>query len=268
MEIEALQEILREWPKERRYIEKCILLYFGAYFFILFGGVIMFVTIILWIANDMTLQPDSFIMAMAIMGGSALALGLWLSLTSRPISLLVLGIVFCVFGSVLASFYLKEMFQGEIVKPDHIAMNVIMVGLGVVSLLYYPSYKKAFRGRPGREMLKKIYELIKSIKKAKPSEVQDLIEFYISPHYRWKGKLLGEMAFLMAWSTDSILEDVNLLIIGKSDLNIKKLGGKLWLGEDLRASFQIGERRGEGSIFPEMMERYEAWKATEGTQGL
>ncbi|MCK4272904.1 hypothetical protein KAX22_09645 [bacterium] len=107
--------------------------------------------------------------------------------------------------------------------------------------------------KPSEEYLKWIGEVVKSVKKAKVTESDDIIEFrMLKDHSNWKGKLLRQGAiFVEVRERDVLLaktEDIQFVPQGKG------------CGGTSEVSFQIANRTGTGEIPPESFEKYEAWK--------
>lgn len=107
--------------------------------------------------------------------------------------------------------------------------------------------------KPSEEYLKWIGEAVKSVKKAKVTESDDIINFrMLKNHSNWKGMLLKQGAIFVE------VRERDILLAKIEDVNFMPLGAGC--GGTTEVSFQIANRTGAGEIPPESFEKYEAWK--------
>jgi len=102
-----------------------------------------------------------------------------------------------------------------------------------------------------------IEETVAGVRGAAAANTPDIVKIHVDGFFGpevWIGRLSQDHAVFMENS------GIDVVFLKKSDVQFNKQRKSL-VGNQLNASFRLGDRKVKGSISPESYQKYEAWKA-------
>jgi hypothetical protein len=138
-------------------------------------------------------------------------------------------------------------------------IGVMQIAWCVFSIKRYLRFSKTARKKPDSSISSRVDAITESIKKAKPCEAYDLIEFTGS-NSNWKGRLLGEAAALVGVSGLIWKSVSDVAFVSWKDFQIADKG-RYRLSRFRKVHVKMGNRVFNGIMKQESIQRYEqVWK--------
>jgi hypothetical protein len=145
--------------------------------------------------------------------------------------------------------------DGAHAQPRWALIGLLQLFWGVQRIQGFRRFANAFLERPSDNEMQQIEEMVGTIRKARPKESTDIIEFTVEGIHRhvWKARLSGEDAvFVEATGSD-------ILVGTRATVEITTRG-KVMVGRALKADASVGPVRLKGTISPDSYQLYEQWK--------
>ncbi len=198
--------------------------------------------------------------SLVVLGAFLFIEGVWLVAAPRPGGLILDGFALLAVGCWNIFITVMAGALGGEAEGRFVGLGVVQIVWGIQSLVRYRRLMSKAIAKPSEEILKKVDELVGAVTSADIKKDKDVIQFQTKGFTReeaWKARLAGEVGIFVAIIGDEAL------FVRRGEANIASKG-KVLLGKSLKASFQIGGRKFKGTIPPESMQRFEAWKASAG----
>ena len=211
-----------------------------------------------------------------LLGFSLIAEGIWISIKPSPKGFLVDGIFLLILGIwnlvvsindyILWNQYVNRnpLYYVPIPSPAFIIIGISQIGWCIMRIRRYSRFSNVSSEKPDLPISSRVDEIMESVKKAKPTEAYDLIEFTGSGT-NWKGKLLGEIAVLVGVS-GLLRKSVNdAAFVRREDMYIVDKG-RYRLSRFRKIQVRMGTRNFNGLMTQQSMQRYEqVWKTASST---
>lgn len=181
--------------------------------------------------------------------------GIWIITVPKSIGLVVDGFALFVVGTWNILITIANA-SGGIGSHFFAYLGIWQIAWGIQSIIRYKRFSTIPIDKPSDESVKHLNNLVNTIRSAKPEEEPDIVEFEAKnfPNERmWKGKLAQGWAVFIARGGSDVV------FTAKKDVEFVKTG-KALLGKTLKASFKLGTWKMQGSISPELFDRFQAWK--------
>jgi hypothetical protein len=224
-----------------------------------------------------TLADNPLNWILLLLGLSLLAEGVWICIKPSPRGFLVDGIFFFALGTwnIVITIYNLQQYYAILSHyyygyyPASPSSVFVIVGVwqfigGVSRIKRFKRFSGTPHERPSEQLAHRVDELVESVRRAKPFESDDLIEFTDSGDsgsgVKWKGKLNGDAGIFVGVSGTVIKSIYEALFVNRDDVQIL-IKGKVRLRQELKVKVKIGTRSISGIMSPESMQRYERmWK--------
>jgi hypothetical protein len=194
---------------------------------------------------------------LGLIGLFLLVEGIWIVSAPTPIGMIVDGIALLILGSWnIFTTITNSAAGGGNVLHFFAILGVWQIIWGFQSFGRYRRFSAMPMVKPSDETLRQIDDLVNAITKAKAKEQPDLVEFQTTTFtaQTWKGRLSNDSAVFVEGSGQDIV------FARRGDVEFVKQG-KALIGKTLKATFKLRDRQLTGTIAPEFIDRFEAWKA-------
>lgn len=184
-----------------------------------------------------------------------LADGLVFVTTMSPVAMIFDGLVFLIIALWNIGISLLSFSNSE-PQVMWLVVGGFQVYWGIMSFIRYGKFKAALALEPPQPVMQEMAQRIKYIRSASPKRAGDIVTFTTktaSKHYIWKGQLGPEYAVLLANNGEviQVLRRDELLITPEK---------KVLIGKDIKAGFEVGAMKINGTIHPDYLDRYFAWR--------
>lgn len=208
------------------------------------GSIIFGLVAIVW--GLVSIEENPINAGLVLIGAFLLGEGIWLIRSPRPSGVIVDGIALCILG-----------MWNIVVGIAGVARWAVMLGIfqiiwGIKSFGQYHRFSYLSSQKPSEQSLKQVEEIVKSVRKTKPSESESIIELQMDKK-PWKGEITGDVGVFVAIASD----DVIFARRGEVDFTTR---GEVIPGKERKGFIKIGNTTFDGKISPESMGRYESWK--------
>jgi len=203
------------------------------------------------------MQDNPINIVLVLIGGFMLVEGLWVIRAPTPGGLIAEGLVLLTLGAWNIFITIQSIALGAEVSGPWPVLGALQIIWGIHYAVRYHSYADLPPERPSKESLKTVDELVRTITKANPTDAEDIIELETAnfiARQNWKAKLMDNAGVFV----DTRGREV--FVARKEDTELAA-GGKPIGSKKVKVSFRIDDRRMSGTIKPELLDRYEAWKS-------
>jgi len=194
---------------------------------------------------------------LGLIGIFLLVEGIWVVSAPTPTGMIVDGIALLMLGVWNIFTTIANSASNGSDGPHFFAiLGVWQIIWGFQSFGRYKRFSAMPMAKPSDATLKRIDELVKAITKAKATEQSDIVEFQtktFTAQQVWKGRLSDDAAVFVEGSGQDIV------FASRPEVEFVKQG-KVLIGKTLKAKFKLRDREFAGTIAPESMDRFEAWK--------
>ena len=190
-----------------------------------------------------------------LIGFFLLVEGIWVLVSPQPKGFILEAIVFALVGIFNIGISILEiLISGDGASIIWIIVGIVQIGFAINILKLYNRFKEMPIDKPSKETMKDIDSLIKNIKKAKPKDNNNIIQFELGNimKMQWKALLMKEYGIFI-----DIKDEI--LILDKKEV-IFEDKGKVLIGKTRNLQIELGEMQLKGNISPENMERLGLWK--------
>jgi hypothetical protein len=194
-----------------------------------------------------------------LLGVFVFAVGIWCLVLPMPITMIFDGIALILTGvwNIGISIYnAMNAPAGSSPRPMFLVLAIFQLAWGGQRLARYRRFANASSLVPGEQTVRWLDETIKSIGKAKPETDPTIIQFTtqgFSSMQMWKARLLPDLAIVIQANG----QDAMFLPRDQITIAPKK---KVLLGKTMKAQFALGGKKVEGTIAPQWLERFNAWR--------
>jgi hypothetical protein len=222
----------------------------------------------------LTFYGDIFSWLLLLLGFSLIVEGTWICFKPSPKGFLVDGIFLLIIGVwniviTINDFIVWSQLVGRyyyLSTPSvaFITIGVMQIFWSVFSIKRYQRFSKTPSQKPDPNVSSRVDEILESMKKAKPREVYDLIEF-TGANTNWKGRLFGDVAVLAGvsgWIWKSVGD---VAFVPWKDFQIVDKG-RYRLSKFRSVQINMGNRVFNGVMKPEAVQRYQqVWSSGSNT---
>ena len=188
-------------------------------------------------------------------GGLLVGAGLYNVATPRPIGLALAGGLMVLVGCLNIFDAVTAAMAGA-GAPTWATIGVFQIIWGFNEFMRFRRFKNTFESTPPEQVIEQAREMVKDLKKAKPKEETDVLEFVSGGGLGAKQvriRLMPESAFCLIGGGE------DALIVTPDQIDIED-DGKAMIGSARKVKLSVGEREFKGNMSPEYVERFRTWK--------
>ena len=184
-----------------------------------------------------------------------IAAGAWNRIQVHPSGVLINAGVFMLVGLYNIAGNLLGMSGSEAGFGFWARVGVFQIVWGIQTLARYPRFAREVKGRPEEPDLRWMEDAIREVRKGKPRESSNLIELITHRPTLgiWKARLDPEGAVLVSRAGDRVM------ITTRHHFEIAA-GPPKHAKRPIEATLTIAGRAMKGTIKPESLDRFRAWK--------
>jgi hypothetical protein len=188
-------------------------------------------------------------------GGLLFGAGLYNVATPRPIGLALAGGLLVLVGILDTVDSITASAAGG-GATTWVTIGVLQIIWGGNGFMRFRRFRSSFSTTPPDQMVEYAQEMLKDLKKAKPGEETDVLEFVSGRGLRSKPvrvRLMPESALcLVGGGTD-------VLVVPPDQIEIED-SGKAMIGQNRKVKLSVGQHEFKGNMSPEFIERFRTWK--------
>jgi hypothetical protein len=188
-------------------------------------------------------------------GGLLVGAGLYNVATPRPIGLALAGGLLVLVG-ILNIFDAVSAAAAGNTGPTWAVIGVFQILWGINEFRRYKRFRNAFAAHPEDSVLEYAKELIQDLRKARPKDESDVLEFSSSGGMQARVvriRLMPESALCLVGGGDDVM------LVTPDDIEIAD-NGKVLIGSKRKVAVSVGDQTFKGQMPQEFVERFRTWK--------
>lgn len=188
-------------------------------------------------------------------GALLLGAGIYNVATPKPLGLALAGGLLVLVGILNISDTVMGAMAGIPGGSRWAVIGAFQIMWGVSEFMRFNRFRNAFTIPPQEHAIQYATEVIKELKRAKPKDDTDVLEFVVGGN--WQPKRVRMR--LMPESVACLLGGDDILFLSPDRVEIED-AGKVMIGSKRKANVTLGDEKLKGKISQEALERFRMWK--------